>query len=105
MLPYLPLLILIFGPMLFMLWLALRQIGLTSAALGIPREQLLPSWLREVLGGAVLATLLVLALIIALIVLLRQPLLTRAAYVLPWVFAFSLGVHLMGWQARWLGRG
>lgn len=105
MLPYLPLLILIFGPMLFMLWLALRQIGLTSAALGIPREQLVPSWLREVLGGAVLATLFVLLLIIALIVLLRQPLLARAAYVLPWVFAFSLGIRLTRWQARWLGRG
>jgi hypothetical protein len=104
-LAYLPLALLLFGPALFMLWLAVRQLRLTAAAIGVPREELLPSWMREVLGGAVAAVLLVLLLIIALMVLLRQPLLSRAAFGLPWVFAFALGVRLIRWQRRWVGPG
>lgn len=105
MLAYLPLAILLFGPPLFMLWLAVRQLGMTASAIEVPREHLIPSWFREVIGGAVAAVLVVLLLIVALMVVLRQPALARAAYVLPWVFAFALGLRLIRWQKRWLEPG
>lgn len=105
MLAYLPLVALLFGPMLFMLWLAVRQLRLTAAAIGLRREQLLPSWLREVLGGALAVVLIVLLAIIVLVVVLRQPALARAAYALPWVFAFALGLRLTRWQQRWVEPG
>lgn len=105
MLTTLPLVLLLFGPAVFMLWLALRQLQLTAAAVGAPREALVPSWLRQVLGRAIAAVLVALLLIIALAVVLRQPAVTRAAWGLPWVFAVALGIYLPAWQRRWIGPG
>ncbi len=98
MIVYLPLLIMVFGPAILILWMAWRQLRLTAQRSGASMFDLRPSWSRAVIGRALKWTLLALVAIIVLTILLQTPLVGRAVVVLPWIFAIGAGTGLMRWQ-------
>jgi hypothetical protein len=98
MIVYLPLLIMVFGPAILILWLAWRQLRLTAQRSGASIFDLRPSWSRAVIGRALTWTLIGLVAIIVLSILLRTPLIGRAVVVLPWIFAMGAATGLVRWQ-------
>jgi hypothetical protein len=98
MIVYLPLLIVVFGPALLILWMAWRQLRLVAARTGQSLPDLRPAWSRAVIGRALKWTLIGLVAIIVLTILLQSPLVSRAVVTLPWIFAFGAATGLMRWQ-------